>query len=301
MRNLFTFGCSHTNHCYPTWANILGEQFENHYNFGRGGSGPFYSFSQIINIIQNKEQWNIREDDYFVWLVTEENRQDFVMYERHNMGYAEHILSDEGQKFTIQTDNWYNNSDNWWTKDYLKNIAPMDGLLKTHMYIYTIKELLEKNHIKHKIILALDGLTYLQHDGFDKYYNDIKKIIGEFTSLQSISSLNSKELTNMKNSGMDISIEDEMHYHFLEQEDSPILVKDGHWQIPIHIEFLRKNFHWFKGVRINQFLEIHEKCKTKKYTANQIYKALLERDIKMDSYCYLPNGTITPWPLTKNK
>ena len=56
MKNLFTFGCSHTNHGYPTWADILGEQFENHYNFGMGGTGVFFSFYQMISIIQNKEK-----------------------------------------------------------------------------------------------------------------------------------------------------------------------------------------------------------------------------------------------------
>ena len=47
MKRLFTFGCSHTNHGYPTWANILAEEFDKHFNFGLEGSGPFYIFNQI--------------------------------------------------------------------------------------------------------------------------------------------------------------------------------------------------------------------------------------------------------------
>ena len=42
MRRLITFGCSHTNHRYPTWANILGLNFDKLLNFGRGGSGQLY-------------------------------------------------------------------------------------------------------------------------------------------------------------------------------------------------------------------------------------------------------------------
>ena len=52
MRRLITFGCSHTNHRYPTWANILGLNFDKLLNFGRGGSGQLYATHSLIPIKQ---------------------------------------------------------------------------------------------------------------------------------------------------------------------------------------------------------------------------------------------------------
>jgi len=265
MKNLFTFGCSHTNHGYPTWANILGEQFENHYNFGKGGSGVFYSFYQIVNIIQNKEKWNITEDDYFIWLVTEENRQDFIM---HSEPWPRRGHTYGG--FDWWTDNWYNNSQNWWTENYEKNMSSMDGLIKAQTHIYTIKELLKNNNIKHKIILALDGSGYPASVNYDEYRNNVNKIIGEHTSLQAIFGLFAEKYE-------DRNIEsalDELHYSFKDFEygEGPEqLHRDGHFQIPVHIKFLQQNFMWFKEKNIEKYLEMHEKYKTRAYTKKELW------------------------------
>ena len=255
MNNLFTFGCSHTNHNYPTWANILGEQYENHYNLGRGGSGVFFSFYQIVNVIQNREKWNITEDDVFVWLVTEENRQDFIM----NHKDAEHW----------QTDSWYNNSRDWWTENYEKNISSMDGLTKAHTYIYTIKELLEKHNIKHKIILALNGSGYPASVKYDEYKKNINKMVGEYTDLQSIGNSYPKA---------------ERHYYFLEDGKEKI---DGHFQIPIHIKFLHKNIDWFEEKNIEKYIQIHNKCKSKRYSGYEIDKIVWG---ERNEVAYPPDG-----------
>ena len=42
MRRLIISDFPHTNHTYPTWANILGLNFDKHINFGRGGSGQLH-------------------------------------------------------------------------------------------------------------------------------------------------------------------------------------------------------------------------------------------------------------------
>ena len=72
MKRLFTFGCSHTNHGYPTWANLLAEEFDEHYNFGLGGTGPFYLFWQISNLIKHKDKWKLfgKKDEEIIWVNT---------------------------------------------------------------------------------------------------------------------------------------------------------------------------------------------------------------------------------------
>ena len=48
MKRLFTFGCSHTHHHWPTWAHILSLGFDKFYNFGKPGTGNFRILNQVI-------------------------------------------------------------------------------------------------------------------------------------------------------------------------------------------------------------------------------------------------------------
>jgi hypothetical protein len=53
MSRLFTFGCSFTNYKWPTWADILGLEYDHYENWGRAGSGNhfiFYSLIECINL-----------------------------------------------------------------------------------------------------------------------------------------------------------------------------------------------------------------------------------------------------------
>ncbi len=51
MKRLFTFGCSFTNYIWPTWADILGLEYDHYENWGWGsGSNEFimYSLSEML-------------------------------------------------------------------------------------------------------------------------------------------------------------------------------------------------------------------------------------------------------------
>lgn len=48
MRRLFTFGCSFTNYHWPTWADILGQQFDVYENWGLSGAGNQFIFNSLI-------------------------------------------------------------------------------------------------------------------------------------------------------------------------------------------------------------------------------------------------------------
>ena len=63
MKRLFTFGCSHTNHYWHSWADILGLGFDKYYNFGKAGTGNF----RILNQVQRaNEYFEFTKDDYIV-------------------------------------------------------------------------------------------------------------------------------------------------------------------------------------------------------------------------------------------
>jgi hypothetical protein len=74
-RRFFAYGCSFTRYGWPTWADIIGRQFSEYYNYGRPGAGNHYIFNCLMETDQyhtiNKNdlviiQWSCssREDRY---------------------------------------------------------------------------------------------------------------------------------------------------------------------------------------------------------------------------------------------
>lgn len=48
MSRLFAFGCSFTQYQWPTWADILGQNFDLYENWGRLGAGNHYIFNALM-------------------------------------------------------------------------------------------------------------------------------------------------------------------------------------------------------------------------------------------------------------
>jgi len=54
MARLFTFGCSFTHWSWPTWADILGREFEQYENWGQRGAGNVFIFHSLIECYKKK-------------------------------------------------------------------------------------------------------------------------------------------------------------------------------------------------------------------------------------------------------
>ena len=64
------------------------------------------------------------DDDYFVFLIPEENRHDVVV----EMEHGEHFITN-----TIQND-----KEEWYTTKYKREFSPNDGLGKVTLYLESI-------------------------------------------------------------------------------------------------------------------------------------------------------------------
>lgn len=53
MSRLFAFGCSFTSWRWPTWADILGQEFDYYENWGKPGAGNHYIFNSLNECIAN--------------------------------------------------------------------------------------------------------------------------------------------------------------------------------------------------------------------------------------------------------
>lgn len=63
---LFAFGCSFTNYRWPTWADILGRQYQEFQNWGQAGAGNHY----IFNAVQECDQrmaWTAEDTVIVCW------------------------------------------------------------------------------------------------------------------------------------------------------------------------------------------------------------------------------------------
>ena len=69
----FAFGCSFTNYAWPTWADYIGRNVGEYYNFGASGSGNMAIFQQFI---QAHKKYNFTKDDLVVIMWTNTTRED---------------------------------------------------------------------------------------------------------------------------------------------------------------------------------------------------------------------------------
>jgi hypothetical protein len=71
---LFTFGCSMTRYQYPTWADILGKEWEYYENWGKGGAGNLYILNSLIECLHRN---HLTKDDCVMMMWTGITRTDY--------------------------------------------------------------------------------------------------------------------------------------------------------------------------------------------------------------------------------
>jgi hypothetical protein len=76
MKRFFAFGCSFTNYGWPTWADLLGEQFAHYENWGKVGAGNFYIANSIVECHRRKQ---ITADDVVCIMWSSMTREDRYM------------------------------------------------------------------------------------------------------------------------------------------------------------------------------------------------------------------------------
>lgn len=72
-KRFFAFGCSMTDYWWPTWADIIGKEFSEYYNFGRSGAGNTFIALQIAEAHQ---RYKFTEDDLVIVMWTSTTRED---------------------------------------------------------------------------------------------------------------------------------------------------------------------------------------------------------------------------------
>ena len=66
MKRCFAFGCSYTSYSYATWADLIGINFKEYYNYGRAGCSNTYIMNRII---EADRTYNFNPDTDFVLIM----------------------------------------------------------------------------------------------------------------------------------------------------------------------------------------------------------------------------------------
>lgn len=72
-KRLFTFGDSFTQYSYPTWADILGQEFDYYENWGRMAAGNHFIFNSVNECLIRNE---VNQNDTFIIMWTNIYRED---------------------------------------------------------------------------------------------------------------------------------------------------------------------------------------------------------------------------------
>lgn len=90
---LFTFGCSLTQYQYPTWADILGKEWEYYENWGKPGSGNLYILNSLIECLHRNK---LSKNDHVMIMWTGLSRIDYYQFGNWRMLFNHYpIDSDE--------------------------------------------------------------------------------------------------------------------------------------------------------------------------------------------------------------
>jgi len=135
MSRLFVLGCSFTNYAWPTWADMLGTEFEVYENWGYPGLGNRAICERLIELHARE---HLTKNDTVIIQWTSHLRNDYHTTDERRKG----VLKDVGWKTCGSIFNYINAelySDEWiktfwdetsFTMHMLNNIALAQGFLK---------------------------------------------------------------------------------------------------------------------------------------------------------------------------
>ena len=157
MRRLFTFGCSNTKYVWPTWANIVGLNYDSHLNFGKPGAGNYYIQCRLNEVNQF---YGITKDDCVMVMVSSFSRHDFIdndsNWRCHGNIYTNDVFD-------------FNFIDKYWSLEY--------GLTVTWNAVENIIKTLNEIGCEYKIMKSFDlSMVEVSPPTVNDKLNDVRKI-----------------------------------------------------------------------------------------------------------------------------
>lgn len=161
MNRFFAFGCSFTaSHTRPTWADIVGREFDHYENWARDAMGNQYIFNQLIECNTRKK---FTANDTVIIMWTSVTREDRYV---KNLG------------------GWYGKGNIYWSDDYpqkwIKKFACDRGyLIRDLAIISAAKDLLRTWGVNYKFLAMMPIGTSEYKDQLDDKNKDVYNLYAD--------------------------------------------------------------------------------------------------------------------------
>jgi len=219
-KRFFSFGCSFTRWCWPTWSDYIGLNFDEYYNYGCGGAD---NKNILYRLLLADKKYKFTSDDTIMIMFTSFNRLSYVDkdFTIHNIG----DLVDDNLKLHPIGKNY-----NFETAIYDNYIA-----------IQSAKSILESKNIKYELLQSMKHDFY--HDNFEAG-EDIKKNLDDCLDLFKYPVMENWCYEN---------------YDFMKEKviwkDNH--AQDGHPTMKHHLDFVKEFFPQYITDKTNQYYDKH--------------------------------------------
>lgn len=204
------FGCSMTRYCYATWADLIGCNFDEYYNYARSGSSNILSMNRFV---EADSMFNFNnETDTVIIMITGLARFSYYQTEKSWMTHGD-LYS------------YLDQNDNATVKFFVKNMFDINcAIYQSWAAIKLMKQLLLAKNIPHKFLLGVDVefLKSIDDITTTKYIQEILDISENKTPLDIWS----------RKKGLELNISNTVYYHGEKRDD-------GHPNQRIHYEFVK--------------------------------------------------------------
>ena len=153
-KRFFAFGCSYTKYSFATWADYVGVNFDEYYNYGKGGVSNTYIMNKFI---EADAMFNFNSNDCVMVMVTGIGRFSYIPKSTN----SELIWKTPGDIY----ENYMATKD-YFTLSFVENMYSEDwSVYSSWIAVKTIKALLDAKKVPHKFLMSIDNSNYLESDG----------------------------------------------------------------------------------------------------------------------------------------
>lgn len=139
MKRLFAFGCSLTYYSWPTWADLIGQEFDQYYNFGVMGCGNhFIQFT----VYEADALFSFNENDTILIMTSHPFRNDTFVRDDHD------FLRWQARGYVYQPSNA-----DIYTEKWLRELwSSEQGYMYSWLALKSITHFLQSKKVKFRIV-----------------------------------------------------------------------------------------------------------------------------------------------------
>jgi hypothetical protein len=140
----FAFGCSYTRHVWASWADFIGVNFDEYYNYGRGGASNTFIMNRLFEL---DKLANFNPDtDYILIMITGIDRFSYVDKKTGDWALNGEIY------------NYSQHHENLVISEFVKNMWNEKwAIYMSWIAISAMKTFLQSKNLKHSIVQGVDN------------------------------------------------------------------------------------------------------------------------------------------------